>query len=190
MGGKTTIKIDVRIVAATNRNLDEEVKAGRFRSDLYYRLNVFPVNLPPLRERLEDIEPLTTFFIGRFNKSIGRSIHSVSPGVIRELKSYSWPGNVRELEHLIERSVLLTRDTVLREVQLPKHKKSVDEVDTMASPKTLDEVERSYIIDVLRRCGGKISGSGGAAEIMDIPGTTLHSKMKKLTITKGDYYLK
>ncbi len=190
VGGKTTIKIDVRIVAATNRNLEEEVREGRFRADLYYRLNVFPINLPPLRERLEDIEPLANFFVSRFNKNIGRNIRSISSGVIQELKSYLWPGNVRELEHLIERSVLLTRDTVLREVQLPKHKKSTKDVNDTTSPKTLDEVERAYIIDVLKRCSGKISGSGGAAEIMDIPGTTLHSKMKKLTITKGDYYLK
>ncbi|CAN5292464.1 hypothetical protein BH09BAC4_BH09BAC4_06650 [soil metagenome] len=190
VGGKTTIKIDVRIVAATNRNLEEEVKAGRFRSDLYYRLNVFPINLPPLRERLEDIEPLTNFFVARFNKNIGRNIRSVSPGVLQELKHYLWPGNVRELEHLIERSVLLTREPVLREVQLPKHKTPIRETDDIASPKTLDEVERSYIIEVLKRCSGKISGSGGAAEVLNIPGTTLHSKMKKLTITKGDYYLK
>ena len=188
VGGKTTIKIDVRIVAATNRNLEEEVKAGRFRSDLYYRLNVFPINLPPLRERTEDIGPLTNFFVSRFNKTIGRNIHSVSPKVIQELKSYLWPGNVRELEHLIERSVLLTRDNVLKEIQLPKHKKEEKQIEDTTSPRTLEEMERAYIIDVLKRCSGKISGSGGAADILDIPGTTLHSKMKKLTITKGDYF--
>ena len=95
---------------------------------------------------------------------------------------------MRELEHLIERSVLLTRDNVLKEIQLPKHKKEERPIEDATSPKTLEEIERAYIIDVLKRCSGKISGSGGAAEIMDIPGTTLHSKMKKLSITKGDYF--
>jgi transcriptional regulator with GAF, ATPase, and Fis domain len=188
VGGKQTIKIDVRIIAATNRNLQEEVKAGRFRADLYYRLNVFPINLPPLRDRMEDIEPLIHFFVQKFSKNTGRRISKVSPKVIQQLRSYTWPGNVRELEHLIERSVLLTTDGVLQDVYIPKQTATDKQDHSFVLNRSLEEVERSYIIEILKRCTGKISGPGSAAEILDIPGNTLHSKMKKLGITKADYF--
>src|SRR5690606_7222191 len=113
IGGKATIKVNLRIIAATNRKLDEEVSAGRFRPDLYYRLNVFPIVLPPLRDRLQDIEPLAQFFTARYSRTSGRNITAISPQVIDALKHYPWPGNVRELEHLIERSVLLARGNTL-----------------------------------------------------------------------------
>jgi transcriptional regulator with GAF, ATPase, and Fis domain len=187
LGGKQTIKVDVRLIVATNRNLDEEVKAGRFRADLYFRLNVFPINLPPLRDRSEDIEPLIHFFVAKYSKNTGRKIRKVSPKVIQQLRSYTWPGNVRELEHLIERSVLLTTDGVLQDVDLPKQT-TADKDLSFISNRTLEEMERAYIVDVLKRCAGKISGPGGAAEILDVPGNTLHSKMKKLGITKADYF--
>ena len=190
VGGKATIKVDVRIIAATNRNLEEEVKAGRFRSDLYYRLNVFPINLPPLRNRIEDIEPLANFFLARFSKNSGRKINAISAHVMKELKNYPWPGNVRELEHLIERSVLLTRENVLDEIQLPKTENRINEPSIDMFNKTLQEVERTYIIETLKRCDGKIAGIGGAAEILDIPSTTLHSKLQKLHISKADYFSK
>jgi formate hydrogenlyase transcriptional activator len=139
VGGTNTIKVDVRIIAATNRNLEEEVTAGRFRSDLYYRLNVFPIVLPPLRSRLEDIAPLANFFLGRYSKYTGRKVTAISANVIKELKSYLWPGNVRELEHLIERSILLTEGNVLIEIQLPiKNKVETDNADI--SPKALQEI--------------------------------------------------
>lgn len=189
VGGKGTVKVDVRIIAATNRNLEEEVKAGRFRSDLYYRLNVFPINLPPLRNRPEDIAPLANFFVGRYSKNAGRKVTAISPKVIQELKAYSWPGNVRELEHLIERSVLLTNETVLREIHLPKNRSEGQETVDLPN-RTLHEVERSYIIEILKRFSGKISGVGGAAEFIDVPATTLHSKIKKLDISKADYFSK
>lgn len=186
IGGRTTIKVDVRVIAATNRNLEAEVQAGRFRSDLFYRLNVFPINLPPLRERYEDIEPLANFFLNKFNKNSGKGVNSISPRVLQELKSYQWPGNVRELEHLIERSVLLCDGPMLTEIHLPRHE------DNKQAPGfynvTLEQIERTYIIDVLKRCSGKISGTGGAAEILEVPSTTLHSKMKKLGISKVDYF--
>jgi DNA-binding NtrC family response regulator len=178
----------VRLIAATNRNLEEEVKAGRFRADLYFRLNVFPIHLPPLRERSEDIEPLTHFFVDKFSKNTGRKIRKVSPKVIQQLRSYTWPGNVRELEHLIERSVLLTTDGVLDDVFIPKQTPADKQDLSFITNRSLEEVERSYIIEVLKRCAGKISGLGGAAEILNIPGNTLHSKMKKLGITKADYF--
>lgn len=187
VGGKDTIKVDVRIVAATNRDLEEEVKAGRFRSDLFYRLNVFPISLPPLRERTEDLEMLTNFFVTKYSKNSGRKITRVSPKVIQQLRSYPWPGNVRELEHLIERSVLMVTDGVLREVHLPK-RNDTNQSDEQFFNKSLEEMERTFIIEALKRCNGKISGVGGAAEILDIPGNTLHSKMKKLAIAKADYF--
>ncbi|TKK65862.1 AAA family ATPase [Ilyomonas limi] len=190
IGGRNTISINVRIIAATNRNLEEEVNAGNFRSDLYYRLNVFPIQLPPLRERLDDIEPLAYFFLARYSKNTGRKVTAISSNVLKELKAYPWPGNVRELEHLIERSILLTSGNVLKEIQLPKNvgKGKVDELDI--SYKTLHEIERSHIIEVLVRCNGKIAGIGGAADALEMPPTTLHSKMKKLGISKKDYFQK
>lgn len=188
VGGKQTIKIDVRLIAATNRNLEEEVKAGRFRADLYFRLNVFPINLPPLRDRQEDIEPLTHFFVQKFSRTTGRRIKKVTPKVIQQLNSYTWPGNVRELEHIIERSVLLATDDTLHDVYIPKNTSSDKQEQALLLNRTLDEVERSYIIETLKRCAGKISGTGSAAEILKIPGNTLHSKMKKLGISKSDYF--
>jgi len=188
VGGKTTIKLNVRVIAATNRNLEEEVKAGRFRSDLFYRLNVFPVKLPPLRDRMEDIEALTEFFVAKYGKNTGRKVTRVSAKVLQQLRGYLWPGNIRELEHVLERSVLLATDHTIREVYLPNESVTGAQVPELSGNRSLEEVERSYIIEVLKRCSGKISGMGGAAEILGIPGNTLHSKMKKLQIQKADYF--
>lgn len=188
VGGKTTIKVDVRIIAATNRNLASEVNAGRFRSDLFYRLNVFPISLPALRERSEDIEPLTKFFIERYSKRTGIDVNSIAPRALQELKNYSWPGNIRELEHLIERSILLSAGSTLEDVHLPKSNEENETAQTNPAGQTLQEMERFHILEMLKSCKGKISGSGGAAEILDIPPSTLHSKMKKLNITRADYF--
>jgi formate hydrogenlyase transcriptional activator len=188
LGGKQIIKIDVRLIAATNRNLEEEVKAGRFRADLYFRLNVFPVHLPPLRDRVEDIEPLAHFFVSKYSRNSGRKIRKVSPRVIQQLRSYIWPGNVRELEHLIERSILLTTDGMLDDVHIPENTGTDKTEQAFLLNRSLEDVERSYIIETLKRCAGKISGTGSAAEVLKIPGNTLHSKMKKLGIGKSDYF--
>lgn len=189
VGGKTTIKVDVRIIAATNRNLASEVNAGNFRSDLFYRLNVFPISLPPLRERPEDVEPLTKFFISRYSKRTGINVTSVSDKALQSLKSYSWPGNIRELEHLIERSILLSTGNILDDVHLPKNHQNKNINMIEHAPKlTMEDMERFHIIEILKSCQGKISGSGGAAEILDIPPSTLHSKMKKLNITRDQYF--
>jgi transcriptional regulator with GAF, ATPase, and Fis domain len=188
IGGKQTIKLDVRLIAATNRNLEEEIKAGRFRADLFFRLNVFPIHLPPLRERPEDIEPLTNFFVQKYTRSTGRKIKSISPKVLHKFRAYTWPGNVRELEHLIERSILLAEDGKMEDVYLPENTDDDKKGPAALLNRSLDEVERSYIIETLKRCGGKISGIGSAAEILKIPGNTLHSKMKKLNINKSDYF--
>jgi formate hydrogenlyase transcriptional activator len=178
IGGKTTIKVNVRIITATNRNLEEEVKAGRFRSDLYYRLNVFPIHLPPLRDRRDDIIPLAHLFVDRYSKATGRKVSKISPKVLHELTSYPWPGNVRELEHLMERCVLLSDDVLIREIHLPRQQQE-SKAQPVPPTQTLSEVERAYIIEVLKQFQGKISGLDGAAEFLDIPATTLHSKIKK-----------
>jgi transcriptional regulator with GAF, ATPase, and Fis domain len=190
LGGKQVIKIDVRLIAATNRNLEEEVKAGRFRADLYFRLNVFPIHLPPLRNRQEDVEPLAQFFIQKYSRNAGRKIKNISPKVIQQLRSYTWPGNVRELEHLIERSILLATSDILEDVHIPQHVNSENkQIEAHLLNRSLEELERDYIIDTLKRCAGKISGTGSAADILKIPGNTLHSKMKKLGIQKSDYFV-
>ena len=188
VGGKQTIKVDVRLIAATNRNLEQAVREGRFREDLYYRLNVFPILLPPLRERPEDIEPLANFFVNKYNRNSGQHIKKIAPKALQQLRSYTWPGNVRELEHLVERSVLLSQGDTLQEVLIPRSGVAEKTNPAQLANRSLEEVERSYIIEVLKRCGGKISGAGGAAEILDIPGNTLHSKIKKLGIDKMDYF--
>ncbi|NLU91867.1 sigma 54-interacting transcriptional regulator [Chitinophaga sp. Ak27] len=188
IGGKQTIKLDVRLIVATNRSLEEEVKAGRFRADLYFRLNVFPIHLPPLRERAEDIEPLTHFFVQKYARSAGRPIKDISPQVWHKLRSYAWPGNVRELEHFIERSIILSEDGKIADVYIPEVTAEDKKSAAYSASRSLDEVERDYIIETLKRCGGKISGAGGAADILKIPGNTLHSKMKKLGIHKSDYF--
>jgi transcriptional regulator with GAF, ATPase, and Fis domain len=189
IGGRSTIKVDVRIIAATNRNLKKEVDLGYFRSDLYYRLNVFPIEVPPLRERLEDIPALASFFISRYAKNNGRKIDHISNKVLNDLAGYSWPGNVRELEHVIERSVLLATDNTIKEVHLPvvvRKPGPANGRDTRF--KTIEENERDHILDALKRCNGKVSGYGGAAELLGIPYSTLTSKIRKLGIKKAHYF--
>jgi transcriptional regulator with GAF, ATPase, and Fis domain len=190
VGGKTTIRVDVRVITATNRDLEAEVDAHRFRADLYYRLNVFPISLPPLRNRPDDIAALANFFLARYNNITGKQVKLISNQVMQQLKCYTWPGNVRQLEHLIERSILLSDDRVLKHICLPNEvNRNISESDLFKN-KTLNEVEKNHIIAVLKRCGGKIAGSGGAADWLDIPSTTLHAKMKKLNIIKQDYFPK
>jgi DNA-binding NtrC family response regulator len=187
IGGNKTIKIDVRIIAATNRNLEKEVAEGRFRIDLYFRLNVFPVLLPPLRERKEDIPLLVQHFINRYSKKYAKQVTGVSENVIQHMHGYHWPGNVRELEHLIERSVLLSEGDVID--HLPDfHVKYPALAASTEAPadkvKTIEEVERDHILHVLQVCKGKISGKGGAAELLGMNVSTLNSRMKKLGIEK------
>ena len=188
VGGKTTIKTDVRIIAATNRNLYEEINAGRFRSDLFYRLNVFPITLPPLRDRKEDIPDLAYHFIQRLSQKLGRPVSSISHKALEEMLQYEWPGNIRELEHLIERSLLMTKGTIIKEIYLPKsevHQKSLRKDEE--SVKSFAENEREYILSILKKSSGKVRGPGGAAELLNLPASTLQSKMKKLGIRKGGF---
>ncbi|HEU5167890.1 MAG TPA: sigma 54-interacting response regulator [Chitinophagaceae bacterium] len=188
IGAKDTTKVDVRIIAATNRNLEKEVAEGRFRLDLYYRLNVFPIELPPLRERTEDIPDLADHFINHYNRKAGKKITGLSDKVLRNMTAYTWPGNIRELENLIERSVLLTKGTMIEDIALPAISKADHAtIGENSRIKTIHENERDYIISVLKKCNGRIWGAAGAAEVLNLPPTTLTSKMKKLGIRKEDF---
>ena len=187
IGGKVTIKVNVRVIAATNRELEKEMMDGRFRSDLYYRLNIFPISLPPLRERKEDIPVLAVHFIRKFAKKTGKGIETLSSKALQEMMKYEWPGNIRELEHLLERSVLLATDDTIRQVHLPSPRKPAADATGMGdAPKlvTIDENERNHIMAIIQHCRGRISGPGGAADILGVPASTLNSKMKRLGIKK------
>ena len=189
VGGKTTIKVDVRIIAATNRDLEKFMEEGKFRSDLYYRLNIFPISMPPLRNRKEDIPSLALHFVRRFSKKAGRKTNTFSEKAMQELIQYNWPGNIRELEHLIERSILLATSDTIKEIHLPVQKKNLPVIKEQEDIpiKTIDENERDYILKVLKRVKGKVSGEGGAAELLGIPPSTLNSRMKRLGIRKEHF---
>jgi len=183
VGGKTTISTDVRIVSATNRNLLEEVEAGRFRRDLFYRLNVFPVSLPPLRNRKMDIPVLATHFLNKYATKSNKTLYGFSKKAVSAMMAYNWPGNVRELEHLIEREVVMAKGLIIKDIEVPNaSKKSVSLTGT--SVKTIFENEREHIFSVLKLCNGKISGPNGAAKLLGVPATTLNSKIKKLGLAK------
>jgi DNA-binding NtrC family response regulator len=185
IGARDVTKVDVRVIAATNRNLEKEVAEGRFRLDLYYRLNVFPMELPPLRERAEDIPSLASHFISIYSRKAGKKITGISEKALKSMTAYQWPGNIRQLENLIERSVLLTKGSIIEDISIPAHQKNdIPAIAQDAHMKTIHENERDYIILVLKKCKGKIWGAGGAAELLNLPPTTLKSKMKKLGIRK------
>jgi len=181
VGGKGSIRVDIRIIAATNRDLEKEVMEGRFRMDLYYRLNVFPILMPPLRERKKDIPGLVAFFLERFCRRNNCPVKKVTPAAMDSLLLYPWPGNIRELQYLLERTVLLTPGYMITEFQLPGIA-AVSEPALPAGVKTIRQVEAEHIRSVLQLCKGKVYGQGGAAEMLQIPYTTLVSRMKKLGI--------
>ena len=187
VGGRQVIRTDVRIIAATNRDLGKEMAEGRFRSDLYYRLNIFPIHLPPLRERKEDIPLLAAHFIHHYSKKAGRRIEALGSHVLQNLMNYQWPGNIRELEHVLERCILQTEGDTIRHIHLPRLQPAADDQTTTSGPaelKTLDENEREYILTVTRYCKGRIAGPAGAAELLGVHPSTLNSRMKKLGIKK------
>lgn len=184
IGGRTTIKTDVRIIAATNRNLDKEVAEGRFRLDLFYRINVFPIVMPPLRERKEDIPDLARHFLQIYSRKIGNTVREISVLVLENMKMYPWPGNIRELENMIERSVLLARDNIITHMALPSQLEQPVKFQPESRVITMIEGERAHILAALKQCNGKIWGDGGAAALLNLPPTTLNSKMKKLGIRK------
>ena len=179
LGSSKTIRADVRIIAATNRNLQTEVQRGFFREDLFYRLNVFPITVPPLKQRREDIPLLIEHFAMRFSKKLGKEITSVSPSTLKSLREYSWPGNIRELANVIERAIINTQGKVLRVVD---HLETFQAEDSQN--KTLEEMERSYIIDILGDAEWRIEGPNGAARILGLNPSTLRTRMAKLGIKK------
>ena len=180
LGSSRTIKVDTRIIAATNRNLEEEVRKGNFREDLWYRLNVFPISVPPLRDRLEDIPILVGFYVKKIAKRIGKNIDNIPAGVMKTLQGYHWPGNIRELENVLERAVINSSDAKLRLAdQLKKPCKNLG-----AGRKSLQTVEKEHILQVLEQTKWKISGKDSAAEILGLDRSTLRARMRKLNIGK------
>jgi PAS domain S-box-containing protein len=181
LGSTKTIKVNVRVVAATNRDLEREVREGRVRSDLYYRLNVFPIHLPPLRDRKQDIPLLATYFIKKYAADLGKKIETIAHSAMETLKAYPWPGNIRELEHVIERAVILSQGPQLELGEwLPKPRATSD----AAAPTTLEEVERAHILATLEGTGWRVSGENGAAKLLGLKPTTLEARMQKLGITR------
>jgi len=173
-------KINVRIIAATNRKLEDEIAAGNFRIDLYYRLNVFPITSPPLRDRKADIPLLAKHFINRYNRETNKNIMGLSDNALKELLNYDWPGNVRELENIIFRSMLISSDPLIDKIGLT----SESTVYSSSKFNTIIENERNYILIVLEKCNWKVAGVGGAAEILGLKVSTLTSRIKKLGIIR------
>ena len=198
VGSSHSLRVDVRVIAATNRNLREAVQAGRFRSDLFYRLNVFPLELPPLRERRSDIPQLVAFCLSQFSKRLGKKIDGVSRESMENLVNYPWPGNIRELQNVIERAMivsvdptlrldrdLLPVDTAAKGMKAPETDAPEDRQADLKSPKpilTLDEVERNHILAALQHAGGVVDGPKGAARILNLHPNTLRHRMDKLGI--------
>ena len=183
LGGTRTTKVDMRLIAATNRDLAGSVAEREFRSDLFYRLNVFPIRVPPLRERREDIPLLVRYFVQKFARRMNRCIETIPSETMDALINWQWPGNARELENFIERSVILTEGTALRaplaELQAKPNSSSAEN--------SFEGAERELIIRVLRETGGLISGPTGAAHRLGVKRTTLQSKIQRLGITRKDF---
>jgi formate hydrogenlyase transcriptional activator len=202
LGSSHTIRVDMRVIAACNVDLSQVVAEGRFRSDLFYRLNVFPLRIPPLRERGSDIRDLAMFFVTRFAGKFGKRIESMAEDSLRRLTEYSWPGNIRELQNVIERAVILCEGPVLRidpntfrvaaaapmviKAAAAGGGSSISPAPNETAPLTLEESERRHILAALERTRGVIDGPKGAANILKIHPNTLRSRMKKLGITRHE----
>jgi transcriptional regulator with GAF, ATPase, and Fis domain len=182
LGSSHTIKVDVRIVVTTNRNLEEEVCKGRFRQDLYYRLNVFPITVPPLRQRTEDIPLLVEAFIERYARKLGKQITSIQKETMKALQDYLWPGNVRELENVIERAMILCPGPVFQLVD----KLEISSPPLSSTVRTLEETERNQILKTLSETRWRIEGKDGAAAILGLHPSTLRARMHKLGILRPE----
>jgi PAS domain S-box-containing protein len=178
LGSNETIKVDVRVIAATNRDLERSVREGSLRRDLYYRLNVFPITVPPLRERLEDVELLVWAFVREFGERMGKRVEKIPRNIMEALKRFPWEGNVRELRNVIEKSMIVTKGTTLN-VQLPR----TAEVN-QGQDMSLKDVERNHILKILQQTGWRVRGRNGAAELLGLKESTLRSRMKKLGIQR------
>jgi transcriptional regulator with GAF, ATPase, and Fis domain len=183
LGSTRTVNVDVRIVAATNRNLLEEVNSGRFRQDLFYRLNVFPITMPALRERLDDLPVLLRHFCDRVGRQMGRPIDRVAPGTLEALQAYDWPGNIREFENVIQQGVILSRDGVLDLSNFTgdQVRRSVP-IPVVEEPQTLVDVQRAHILRMLKLANWRIEGPTGAAKVLGLCASTLRTRMRKLGI--------
>jgi transcriptional regulator with GAF, ATPase, and Fis domain len=195
VGGSHTLKVDVRVIAATNRNLEEAVRKGAFRSDLYYRLSIFPITMPPLRERKEDIPILVTHLVKQLGKKLGKTIDAIPQDTMAKLYNYPWPGNVRELRNVIERAVIITQGSKLRLIddldsqalELELHEQLAVHgafADVVAIGETLEQTEYNLILRTLKSVHWKVEGPGGAAELLNLHPSTLRSKMRKLGIER------
>ena len=183
LGGSRTIKVNVRVIAATHRDLEKAIKTGEFRQDLYYRLNVFPIILPPLRKRRKDIPFLTKHFVEKYSVVLGKTIDRIPQKVMDALQAYLWPGNVRELENIIERAVIMTRSSTLQiDESIVRALESGNPEATVSI--TLEETQRNHILNTLKETNWRIEGKLGAAERLGINASTLRSRMRKLSITK------
>jgi len=179
LGSNQTVRVNVRVVAATNQDLEQLVSKKLFRADLFYRLNVIPISLPPLRERLQDILPLTQFFIAKFADRLNKTIDSIPDEVVEVLKAHDWPGNIRELQNCIERAMLFSPGSVLR---LPMDLKQTVKQNSESAARTLADADREHILETLKQTAGMIGGQDGAANRLGLPRTTLIYKMRKLGI--------
>jgi formate hydrogenlyase transcriptional activator len=184
LGSARTIQVNVRMIAATHRDLRSMIGKNQFREDLFYRLNVFPIEIPPLRERREDIQLLVDHFVSRFSRRMQKRIQSIPKAAMEALVNTDWPGNIRELENFIERCVILTQGDELN-VPCTELKRSAGIVVPVAS--SFQDAERHVIVDALKTASGKIGGKGGAAERLGLKRTTLQNKMRKLDIARADY---
>jgi transcriptional regulator with GAF, ATPase, and Fis domain len=184
LGARHEQKVDVRIVAATNRDLRQEMSEGRFRSDLYYRLSVFPIESPPLRDRREDIPLLASYFLSRFRATVGKNIDAIAKSSLDALLAYDWPGNVRELQNVIERSAILCSGDTLIVHELLGDIGARNREPANSLTQNLEEVERANILSALEESGWKVKGEGNAASRLGINPSTLRSRMKKLEIAK------
>jgi transcriptional regulator with GAF, ATPase, and Fis domain len=178
LGSSRTLSVDVRIIAATNRDLVQMVRDHKFREDLYYRLNVFPITMPPLRERIDDIPALVWTFVKEFEKTMAKRIESISPKNMQALQRYLWPGNIRELQNVVEQAMIVCREKVLH-VRIPNFQESIQSLDFK-----LEDVVRNHILKILEKSGWRVKGQNGAAEMLGIKPTTLYSKMDRLGIKR------
>jgi len=186
IGSTQSVSVDVRVVAATNQDLEQAIGNKLFRADLYYRLSVFPIRLPPLRERPEDIRELADYFRVHFSTKLRKDIQQVAPAALEKLEGYGWPGNIRELQNVMERAVILTPGTVIETdaVIIPSASRLTPAAVTPSTTVTLSEAERQAILGALTQASWRVSGAGGAAELLGLKATTLHAKMKKLGIDR------
>jgi transcriptional regulator with GAF, ATPase, and Fis domain len=183
LGSPRTIKTDVRIIAATNRNLEQEIKNGKFRDDLFYRLNVFPITMPPLRQRKGDIPMLVNHFVAKFNKKFGKNIETVSKDTMNTLHEYHWPGNVRELESVIERAVIVSQGIALQVLDRFDTLQKTEEQEGQ-EVKALAELEQNHVLQVLKKTGWRIEGKNGAAVLLGLNASTLRARMRKYGIIR------